>query len=178
MPWRHVPEAPQEEVEAFAKQFRKKARFLVDESLGATVAESLRGQGLNAKYVAELGLEGHSDEDVFARAWADDRIILTHDTDFLDDRRFPPHRNPGVIMLPGAQGDDASLLTALAGLVSFVAPFREGYRRKKVVVSADAEWTFIRKNPETGAMEKRIRIISARKATRRERDIYNRRWRT
>src|SRR3990172_101090 len=155
MAWRRVPETPAAEVEAFVSQFRKRARFLVDESLGAEVAEVLRDQGWNARYVTELGLEGHSDEDVFARAWADDRIILTHDTDFLDDKRFPPHRNPGVVVLPGAEGDDPSLLTALAGLVSFVAPFREGYRRAKVIVSADAEWTFIRQNPETGAMEKR-----------------------
>jgi len=98
---------------------------------------------------------GHSDEDVFARAWVDDRIILTHDTDFLDDRRFPPHQNPGVVVLPGAEGEEAALITSLAGLVSFVAPFREGYRREKVVVSADAEWTFIRRNSKTGAMEKR-----------------------
>jgi hypothetical protein len=155
VPWRRVPEAPQEEIDAYAKRFRKKARFLVDESLGVNVAEVLREHGWNAKYVAELGLEGHSDEDVFARAWADDRIILTHDADFLDDRRFPPHRNPGIVVLPGAQGDELPLITALAGLMSFVAPFREGYRREKVVVSADAVWTFIRQNPNTGATEKR-----------------------
>src|SRR3990172_5282622 len=155
MAWRRVPETPAAEVEAFVSQFRKRARFLVDESLGAEVAEVLRDQGWNARYVTELGLEGHSDEDVFARAWADDRIILTHDTGFLDDKRFPPHRNPGVVVLPGAQGDDAPLIRALAGLVSFVAPFREAHRREKVVVSEDAEWTFIRQNPDSGAMEKR-----------------------
>jgi hypothetical protein len=155
MPWRRVPDAPQQEVEAYAKRFQKKSRFLVDESLGVNVADVLREHGWNTKYVAELGLEGHSDEDVFSRAWADDRIILTHDTDFLDDKRFPPYRNPGVVILPGAQGDELPLITALAGLISFVAPFREGYRRAKAVVSADAEWTFIRQNPDTGAMEKR-----------------------
>ncbi len=155
MPWRPVPDAPEEEVEAFVKQFRKKARFLVDESLGVNVAEAIRDEGWNAKFVAELGLAGHSDEDVFARAWADDRLILTHDSDFLDDRRFPPHRNPGVVVLPGAEGDELPLITALAGLLLFVAPFREGYRRVKIVVSADAEWTFIGQNADTGTMKKR-----------------------
>ena len=155
MAWRRVPETPADEVEAFVSQFRRRARFLVDESLGAEVTEVLRDQGWNARYVAELGLKGHSDEDVFARAWADDRILLTHDRDFLDDRRFPPHRNPGVVVLPGAQGSDVPLITALAGVVSFVAPFREGYRRTKVSVSDDATWTFIRQNTDTGAMERR-----------------------
>jgi len=91
--------------------------------------------------------------------WRDNRILLTHDSDFLDDRRFPPHRNPGVVLLPGAQGSDAPLITALAGVVSFVGPFRECYRRAKVAVSDDATWTFIRQDPETGAMEhRRFRI--------------------
>jgi hypothetical protein len=80
--WHRVPDSPQDEVNAFTDQFRKKARFLVDESLGVEVARVLRAQGWNAKYVAEVGLQGHSDEDVFALAWADDRIVLTHDTDF------------------------------------------------------------------------------------------------
>ncbi len=155
MAWHRVPDTPEREVTAFVSQFRKKARFLVDESLGAKVAEVLRDQGWNARYVDELGFKGHSDEDVFARAWGDDRILLTHDSDFLDDRRFPPHRNPGVVVLPGAQGSDAPLITALAGVVSFVSPFREGYRRTKVAVSDDATWTFIRQDPDTGAMERR-----------------------
>jgi len=52
-------------------------------------------------YVGEVGVEGKSDEDVFAFGWRDDRINLTHDQDFLNDWRFPFHRNPGVIVLPG-----------------------------------------------------------------------------
>ena len=75
MPWRRVPDAPQQEVEVYAKRFQKKSRFLVDESLGVNVADVLREHGWNTKYVADLGLEGHSDEDVFSRAWADDRIM-------------------------------------------------------------------------------------------------------
>ena len=155
MPWRELALPPAKEVEAFVNGFRKKSRFLVDESVGSGVAEILRDAGWNAHYVEEMGLKGRSDEEVFARAWKEDRILLTHDTDFLDDRRFPPHRNPGVIVLPGASGGDTPLLTALAGVVSFVAPFREGYRYTKVTVSDDAIWTFISRDPETGAMTRR-----------------------
>ena len=121
------------------------------------VGEALRQSTDDVVSLPQLqeGLEGRSDEEVFARAWAEDRILLTHDTDFLDDRRCPPHRNPGVVVLPGAEGGDTPLLTALAGVVSFVAPFREGYRRAKVAVTADAVWTFVRRDPDTGAMEQR-----------------------
>lgn len=47
-------------------------------------------------HVGEVGLEGKSDEDVFAFGWRDDRITLTHGKDLLNDRRFPFHRDPGV----------------------------------------------------------------------------------
>ncbi len=159
MSWQRVPEPSRDDVHAFVAQFRKRARFLVDENLGVEVANVLRELGWNMKYVAEVGLTGHTDEDVFARAWSDDRIVLTHDTDFLNDRRFPPHSNPGVVVLPGAQGEEEALLQALAAMLSIVAPFREGYRGTKVVVSSDNTWTFIRRNRETGAMERtRLRL--------------------
>lgn len=49
----------------------------------------------NAKYVDELGLLGKGDELVFAIAWKQKRVILTHDLDFLDNSRFPPDRKTG-----------------------------------------------------------------------------------
>ena len=63
----------------------------------------------------DVGLRGHSEEDVFAAAWKGGRIVVTHDADFLDNRRFPPHRNPGVILIRlGADGrDDQGLIRCL-----------------------------------------------------------------
>ena len=154
MPWEAAPDITNEEYQSLVREFRNKSRFLVDENLGVEVARALRDLGWNTKYVGDLDLVGHSDEDVFARAWSDERIILTHDHDFLDDRRFPPHRNPGVVVLPGAQGNEDALLRALAGMLSMVAPFRDAYWRTKVGIAADETWTFIRRNAKTGDMEK------------------------
>jgi predicted nuclease of predicted toxin-antitoxin system len=70
-------------------EHRGKARFIVDESAGVEVARVLQREGYNTKYVGELGLCGHSDEDVFAAACKDNRILVTHDADFLNNRRFP-----------------------------------------------------------------------------------------
>jgi predicted nuclease of predicted toxin-antitoxin system len=154
MAWQRVPETPQHEIDEFVDHFRSKARFLVDESLGIEVARVLRHLKWNVEFVGEVGLAGHSDEDVFARAWDEDRILLTHDADFLDDRRFPPHRNPGIVVLPGASGNEEALLRALSGLLAFVGPFRDGYWRTKVLASADGTWTFIRRNHQTGKMER------------------------
>ena len=53
---------------------------------------------------------------MFAAAWSEGQVVVTHDADFLDNRRFPPHRNPGVILIrPGADGrDDQGRIRCLA----------------------------------------------------------------
>jgi hypothetical protein len=74
------------------------------------------------KYVAELGLLGKSDEDVFAAAWNEQRVIVTHDVDFLDNRRFPPNRNPGIIRIgPGADGEDDEGLRKCLAIAMIIA---------------------------------------------------------
>ena len=98
MPWRLVT---QETANDTGQAIKKKARFLVDHSLGIGVAQELRQAKWNTKEVGELGLARLSDESVYSLAWKERRILLTHDQDFWDDRRFPPERNPGVIILPG-----------------------------------------------------------------------------
>jgi hypothetical protein len=115
MPWVPLEQPAEDDLRRAMAQHRTRARFLVDESAGVGVARLLKDNGYNAKFVEDIGLRGHSDEDVFAAAWNERRVIITHDADFLDDRRFPPHRNPGVILIhPGADGhDDEGLIGCL-----------------------------------------------------------------
>lgn len=132
----------------------KKARFLVDESAGIGVAELLSHAGYNSLYVHQAGLTGHDDEDVIAFALKHDRVLLTHDAGFLNDRRFPPYRNPGVVVLPGGSGDDRGLRSALSSMLAFVGRFRDFFRQKKVLIAADETWTIIGRNHTTGAMQR------------------------
>jgi len=141
MPWTRSAELKADAIDAFVRAFKSKARFLVDESLGKGVGRVIRDQGWNAVFVDEVGLNGHSDEDVYAFAWREDRILLTHDLDFLDDRRFPSHRNPGIFILPGASGTGAGLEESLAAVLSTAGRFREAYRGDKVQISQDGVWT-------------------------------------
>jgi predicted nuclease of predicted toxin-antitoxin system len=154
MPWKPLNDPDPEESAAFAKAFRKRARFLVDESLGIGVTRYLREAGWNAKDVSDVGLSGHPDEDVFAFAGRDDRVLLTHDEDFLDDRAFPPHRNPGVIVLPGGAGDESALVQALEHMLGLVGTTRELWRGSKVVMAGDGTVTVIDRKHDTGAMTK------------------------
>jgi len=152
MPWKQLDEPTDDEKRKLDLQYRDKARFLVDESAGIEVARFLKARGYNVKFVEELGLLGRSDEDVFARAWKDKRILITHDTDFLDNRRFPPHRNPGIIVVrPGASGhEDYELLTCLVKALNFIGKRASWLRAKKVDFASDELLTIM----STGTRER------------------------
>jgi uncharacterized protein DUF5615 len=137
--WRLLPPGTQDQHKDFGR-LRKKSHFLVDESAGHAVATVLREFGWNAVFGPDVGLQGRSDEDVFAYAWRENRILLTHDRDFLDDRRFPPHRNPGVVVLPGASGSGAGLGTALRNITGMLGTHRKAFRSFKIEISSDGVW--------------------------------------
>ncbi len=138
MPWVKVKETSAAEREALDRNYRGRVRFLVDESVGHTVAEILQDWGYNTRYVADDGLLGHSDEDVFASAWKAKRVIVTHDPDFLDDRRFPPHRNPGIVLVrPGSNGrENEGLGTCLRNAIAIAGENADWYRGRKLDFSS------------------------------------------
>jgi hypothetical protein len=107
--------------------------------MGNDVAVVLSEFGYNAVFVGDVGLTGASDEAVFAHAWKERRILLTHDRDFLDDAAFPFYRNPGVVVLPGAKGDK-TLEGALADLIRILAPHGDAHFGAKIEVTQDRVW--------------------------------------
>src|SRR5262249_29417101 len=141
-----------EEVAEAERRWKGKARFLVDESLGPEAAAYLRDQGWNCRFVGEVGLLGHSDEDLYAYGRRDDRIVLTHDADFMNDRRFPIDGHPGVVVLPGGSGAMEPLARAMFNMLKIVGPYKHAYRGSKMVFSADGTILVRNRERATGAV--------------------------
>src|SRR3989442_6007562 len=154
MTWVPIPESYKREEAAFVRKTKKKARFLDDQTVDVAVTQLLRDSGWNANHASEAGLLGQPDENILAHAQREDRILLTHDPDFLNDRAFPPHRNPGVIVLPGAQGNQRAILAALRDILPVVGAFREIWRATKIVVAQDGTWTVTTFDNDVGRFTK------------------------
>jgi predicted nuclease of predicted toxin-antitoxin system len=150
MPWRPI-DVSLDTVNAFMKAFPKASRFIIDENLGPELAPVLRKLGYNATDSFTLKLNGHSDEDVFAAAWRERRILLTQDREFLDDRRFPAYRNPGVVVLPAR--NDTALMSALVYALPLLQKGRELWEGLKIVVSENGKLTATYRNQDTRARE-------------------------
>lgn len=57
-------------------------KFLIDNALSPVIARILAGEGHDAVHVQDLGLAEAPDVDILERAVADERIVVTADTDF------------------------------------------------------------------------------------------------
>ncbi len=131
MPWDPLPEPTKEDEKYISDLNLKKAKFLVDESLGVGVAMILREVKWNVKDVSEVGLKGHPDENVYAFAKKEGRILLTHDEDFLNNSNYPLKGCPGIIILPGGSGNERVLLKSLGEMLSIVGKFSDFYLESK-----------------------------------------------
>ena len=58
-------------------------RFHIDENMHGGIAEGLRRRGIDVTMTADARLLGASDEDQLAFAASEDRVLVTHDDDFL-----------------------------------------------------------------------------------------------
>ena len=70
-------------------------RFLLDENVPRRIYRALKNQGNYVEYVPK----GADDETVINLARNKNLILITRDSDFADEIRYPPHTHPGIIVL-------------------------------------------------------------------------------
>jgi predicted nuclease of predicted toxin-antitoxin system len=112
-------------------------RFLVDNALSSEVARGLTDAGHDAIHVRDIGLGSAADPVIFDRAAAEDRIVISADTDFGTLLAMRQQTKPSVLLFRGAtprrSADQVLLLLAnlpriegdlLAGAIVVIEPAR------------------------------------------------------
>jgi predicted nuclease of predicted toxin-antitoxin system len=74
-------------------------RLLLDQGLPSLTAELLRGRGLDAVHVSEIGWARAEDTKIIELAQTDDRIIITHDSDYHALIALTAANSPSVIWI-------------------------------------------------------------------------------
>ena len=87
-------------------------RFFVDECISPSLVRSLNGFGYDAVHPRDLGRLGEADHTVFARAVAEDRIVVTENAGDFRDLAAKTDMHPGVVILPSVKRDEAQRLMA------------------------------------------------------------------
>jgi predicted nuclease of predicted toxin-antitoxin system len=74
-------------------------KLLLDQGLARRAAELLRGAGIDATHVAEIGMEKADDDEILARAVVDNATVVTLDADFHSLLALTGAMAPSVIRI-------------------------------------------------------------------------------
>ena len=113
------------------------------------MAQRLQASNYNAVSVYDIGCEGKSDEIIYKEAFKADRILLTHDDDFLNNKLFELKFSTPTIILPIKNFEDALVL-----VLWHIAPYYEIFKEMKIkILPEDYSFHATLQNYETGAIE-------------------------
>lgn len=88
-------------------------RFLLDQNLAPALADQLSAAGHHVVHVRDLDMSRSPDEDVMAAASADERVVISTDTDFGELLARTNAETPSVLLLRRQSGRRSNEIAAL-----------------------------------------------------------------
>ncbi|MBK8938272.1 MAG: DUF5615 family PIN-like protein [Polyangiaceae bacterium] len=89
-------------------------KLKLDENLPTSAKGRLQHLGFEVDTVLDEGLGGRSDDEVFAAAQREQRLLVTQDLDFSDMRKFAPGTHAGIFIARVPEPDQWQLADFLA----------------------------------------------------------------
>lgn len=116
-----------------------KLKLLADQNIPLEIVEDLKMNHFAIKSIYEINMQGHPDENILLSAKKLNRVLLTTDKDFWDERKHPIQKHFGVFCIESGPQQTENIYRSIAQIILKLARFisNEWWDKTKVHLKTD-----------------------------------------